>query len=167
MHRYAAKAVILGLVLGAAGLATSPAPAPAQAQAPAPMKVTLTVGGRTETLRGPGRCGKEPGAWLHGAAAALWTAEYTGEGDGPWVSLSYWRLAAGETSQFSLTIEGETAVHRISTVEGGTLEGSGRVTFQPTALGGRFEIAGRAQDGARLEVSIECARFGAIAAEGG
>lgn len=165
MHAYTARTVILGLVLGAAGLTISPAPA--EAQAPGPMKVTLTVGGRTETLRGPGRCGREPRAWLHGAAAALWMAEYTGGEGAPRVSLSYWRFAAGEEAQFSLLVDGQAASHRISTVEGGKMEGSGRVTFQPTALGGRFQIAGTAHDGAPLEVSIECARFGAIAAEGG
>lgn len=161
----ASTALVLGLVLGTAGLTMSPAPASAQALVP--MKVTVTVGGRTETLRGTGLCGHEPRAWLHGAPAALWLVEYPGREGAPRISLSYWRLVAGEQAQFSLAIEGEAAAHRISTVEGGELEGTGRATFQPTALGGRFQIAGKAENGASLQASIECARFGGINAEGG
>jgi hypothetical protein len=151
--------------MGAASLTMSPAAAPAQQ--PVPMKVTVTVGGKTETLRGTGRCGHEPRAWLHDKAAALWLAEYPNEAQARRVSLSYWRYAAGDEVQFSLVVHGKSAAHRISTVKGGKLEGSGRATFQPTAQGGRFQIAGKAQNGASLQATIECARFGGITAEGG
>lgn len=165
MHIKASTAVVLGLVLGAIGLTMSPAAA--RAQQPVPMKVTVTVGGKTETLRGTGRCGHEPRAWLHDKAAALWLAEYPHGAQARRVSLSYWRFASGDEVQFSLAVHGKTAAHRISTVKGGKLVGSGRATFQPTAQGGRFQIAGKAQNGASLQATIECARFGAIAAEGG
>ena len=165
MHAKVSTAVVLGLVLGAAGLTMLPALA--RAQQPVPMKVTVTVGGKTETLRGTGRCGHEPRAWLHDKAAALWLAEYPQEAQARRVSLSYWRFAAGEEVQFSLAVHVKTATHRISTVKGGRLQGSGRATFQPTAQGGRFQIAGKAQNGASLEATIECARFGGITAEGG
>ena len=165
MHIKASTGVVLGLVMGATGLTMSPAAA--GAQQPVPMKVTVTVGGKTETLRGTGRCGHEPRAWLYDKAAALWLAEYSGAAQAPRVSLSYWRFAAGDVVQFSLAVHGKTAAHRISTVKGGKLEGSGRATFQPTAQGGRFQIAGKAQNGASLQATIECARFGGITAEGG
>src|SRR5512145_1122588 len=137
----ASTAVVLGLVLGAAGLTMSPTAA--RAQQPVPMKVTVTVGGKTETLRGTGRCGHEPRAWLHDRAAALWLAEYLNGAQARRVSLSYWRFATGDEVQFSLAVHGKTAAHRISTVKGGKLVGSGRATFQPTAQGGRFQIAGK------------------------
>jgi len=166
MHVFAMRAALLGLVLGAAAVSS---PAPAGAQSPVPMKLTVTVGGRTDTLRGTGRCAHEPHASIYGTAAALWLAEYSGAGaDGRTVALSYWRpVAPGAAEQFSLSVGGKAAAHRISTVKGGRLEGSGRATFRPTALGGRFEIAGKAQDGASLQATIECARFGGISAEGG
>jgi hypothetical protein len=107
---------------------------------------------------------------LYGSSAALWLAEYAGASGASsrHLSLSYWRLtAATEGEQFSLAVQGKAAAHRISTVKGGKPEGSGRLTFRPTALGGRFEIAGKAHDGANLQVTIECARFGGITAEGG
>jgi hypothetical protein len=165
MHIEASVAAFLGLVLGVA--AETMSPASARAQQPVPMKVTVTVGGKTETLRGTGRCGHEPRAWLHDKAAALWLAEYPHGDQARRVSLSYWRLAAGDEVQFSVAVYGKTAAHRISTVKGGTLVGSGRATFQPTAQGGRFSITGKTQNGASLQATIECARFGGIAAEGG
>lgn len=165
MHAKASTAVVLGLVLGAAGLTMSPVPALAQQSVP--MKVTVKVGGKTETLRGAGRCGHEPRAWLYDAAAALWLAEYTPGAQASRVTLSYWRFAAGDEVQFSLAVRSKSAAHRISTVKGGKLEGSGSATFQPTAQGGRFQIAGKTQNGASLQATIECARFGGITAEGG
>jgi hypothetical protein len=165
MHVDASPAVVLGLVLGAAVL-TMP-PVPAHTQRPVPMKVTVTIGGKTETLRGTGRCAHEPRASLYGAAAALWLAEYSGGAQGPRVSLRFWRFAAGDEVLFSLAVDGRKGAHRISTVKGRKLEGSGRGTFQPTAQGGRFQITGKAQNGAALKATIECARFDGITAEGG
>ena len=165
MHVGVSTTVVLGLVLGAAGLTMSPTPALGQQLVP--MKVTVTIAGKIETLRGTGRCGHEPRASLYGAAAALWLAEYTGGAQAPRVSLRYWRFGSGDEVEFSLAVHGKSATHRISTVKGGKLEVSGRATFQPTAQGGRFQIAGKAQNGASLQATIECARFGGIAAEGG
>lgn len=165
MVAYRSRAAVLKLVLVAASAGFSAA----SAQAPVPVKVTVTVAGRTDTLRGTGQCGHEPNAFIYGAPAALWRVEYAGTGAGPRVSLSYWRFGgagAGEP-QFSLAVDGKKARHRISTVEGGKLQGSGRATFRPTASGGRFEIVGKAQNGAALQATIECARFGGIYAEGG
>lgn len=166
MHVDASPAAVLGLVLGAAALTMSPVRA--LAQRTVPMKVTVTIGGRTETLRGTGRCAHEPRASLYGAAAALWLVEYTGQGQAPRVSLTFWRFAAGDEVLFRLAVDGSKgAHHNISTVKGARLEGSGRGTFQPTAEGGRFLIAGKTQNGAPLQATIECARFDGIAAEGG
>lgn len=137
-------------------------------QVPVAMKVVITVGGRTQTLRGTGRCAHEPHAWIYGAPAALWRAEYRAAREGPRLSLSFWRLAESPAEpQFTLSLQENSAHHRINTVSGGTPEGSGRASFRPTATGGRFEISGKAQDGAGVEISIECARFGALHAEGG
>ena len=165
MRIEASAAVVVGLVLGAAALTMSPVPA--LAQPAVPMKVTVTIGGKTETLRGTGRCAHEPRASLYGAAAALWLAEYTGGAQSSRVSLRYWRFATRDEVLFSLAVDGRKGAHRISTVKGGKLEGSGRGTFQPTAQGGRFQIAGKAQNGALLQATIECARFSGITAEGG
>jgi hypothetical protein len=154
------------LVLPALLLAAPP-PDSVPLQAAVPVKVTVTVAGRTQTQRGTGRCGHEPRASIYGAPAALWLAEFAGD-EHMRVSLTYWRPSApGSEPQFTLLVRERTADHRINTVEGGRLEGSGRATFRPTATGGRFEIAGTAQDRTSLQATIECARFGRIHAEGG
>jgi hypothetical protein len=154
---------ILALLLNAAGVAV--APAPAMLQAPVPSKVTLTVGGRTETLRGTGRCAHEPHAWLYGSAAALWIAEYAGETGGRHLSLSYWRFATAGEEQFSLSVNGRAAGHASarSRVEAGRLRPA---DFRPTALGGRLEIAARRTTAPTCRPPSN-ARFGGITAEGG
>jgi len=163
MNAYSPRAAVLALALATLGAALSVAPVGAQAKVP--VKVTVTVAGRTETLRGTGDCGHEPHASIYETEASLWMAQYT-EG-GRHVLLSYWRPLGGGGDQFSLSVQRGATDHRISTVKGGELEGSGRSTFQPTAQGGRFEISGKDQTGATLSAIIECARFGAISAEGG
>ncbi len=158
------RASLSGLALLAAAALTA---MPAAAQAPAPMKVTLAVAGRTQTLRGTGDCGHEPNAYIYGRAAALWSIDYAAAGQ-PSVSLSFWRhKAAAAGDQFTLTVHSGKTQHQINTVTGSPPAGSGKATFRPTAQGGRFEIQGKAADGTPLQVTIECARFGGIYAEGG
>ena len=163
MHRLSIATALTGLAVLAA---VSLRPGSAAAQAPAEMKLTIAVAGQTQTLRGTGQCGHEPRGWIYGKAAQLWMASY-GQ-PATQVSLTYWRLAAaGAGDQFSLSVQSGRKHHRISTVKGGKPAGSGRSTFQPTALGGRFEITGTSAEGAPVHATIECARFGSIAAEGG
>ncbi len=163
MNTTSIRAVLAGLATLAAAAFGS---APVAGQESVPVKVTIVAGGRTETLRGTGRCGYEPRASIYGRPAALWSVEYA-DGDRH-VGLSFWRHAAAvHGDQFTLSVHKGKAAHLISTVKGSRLAGSGKATFRPTALGGRFEIQGKAADGTPLQVTIECARFGGIYAEGG
>ena len=165
MYAYRARATVLACIVGMFGAAFWAAPA--QAQTEVPVKVTVTVGGRTETLRGNGNCGHEPRASIYGVAAALWMADYAGEGSQS-VMLRHWRpAAAGAEEQFRFSVQSGSKAHRISTIKGGKLEGSGRSTFRPTAQGGRFEIVGKDQNGAPLQATVECARFTGINAVAG
>lgn len=151
--------------LGIVAVATAAFATPARAQA-VPVKVTVTIAGKTQAFSGTGQCGHEPQASIYGMRAALWLVEY--DSGKSRVSLSYWRpKAAGAKDQFQLSATRAGATHVISTVKGGTPAGSGRSTFRPTATGGRFEVSGKAGDGTPLQVTIECARFGGITAEGG
>jgi hypothetical protein len=128
--------------------------------------MSVTVAGKTQELRGTGRCGHEPQASIYGTRAALWLIEYHNAESR--ISLSYWRpKATGAEDQFQLSVTRGSGSHVISTVKRGSPTGSGRSTFRPTATGGRFEVSGKAGDGAPLQVTIECARFGGITAEGG
>lgn len=162
MYANTIRAVLLGLAVLAG--ATLPA-APAAAQATVPMKLTVGVAGRNETLRGTGECAHEPRAYLYGRPAAMWKVAYAAAARH--VTLSFWRPTAGGSEQFMLAVARGRTQHLINTIKGGTPAGSGRATFRPTALGGRFEIQGKAADGTPLQVTVECARFGGIYAEGG
>ncbi len=151
-----------------AALALAALVLPAWAQSPVPVKVTLTVAGRTQTLRGLGQCRHEAQASIYGTRALLWMAEYDDAAGAPRVSLTYWRpKSAGAADEFQLQVTHGGKTHVINTVRGSAPAGSGRGSFRPTASGGRFEIGGTAQDGAALRATIECARFGGIVAEGG
>ena len=151
--------------VGMIAAATAALSSPARAQA-MPVKMTVTVAGKTQELGGTGQCGHEPQASIYGTRAALWLIEY--HNGASRISLSYWRpKATGAEDQFQLSVTRGSASHVISTVKGGSPTGSGRSTFRPTAMGGRFEVSGKAGDGAPLQVTIECARFGGITAEGG
>lgn len=151
----------VGMIAAATGALSSPARAQAM-----PVKMTVTVAGKTQELGGTGQCGHEPQASIYGTRAALWLIEY--HNGASRISLSYWRpKATGAEDQFQLSVTRGSASHVISTVKGGSPTGSGHSTFRPTAMGGRFEVSGKAGDGAPLQVTIECARFGGITAEGG
>ena len=151
----------VGMIAAATGALSSPARAQAM-----PVKMTVTVAGKTQELGGTGQCGHEPQASIYGTRAALWLIEY--HNGASRISLSYWRpKATGAEDQFQLSVTRGSASHVISTVKGGSPTGSGHSTFRPTAMGGRFEVSGKAGDVAPLQVTIECARFGGITAEGG
>ncbi len=151
-----------------AALALAALVLPAWAQSPVPVKLTVSVAGQSQTVRGVGECRHEPQASIYGTRALLWMAEYGGGTAGSQVQLTYWRpKSAGATDQFQLSVTRGGKTHLINTVKGSRPVGSGRASFRPTALGGRFEISGRAEDGTALQATIECARFGAIVAEGG
>lgn len=163
MFGISTSTALLGLaVLAVAGLR----PARVVAQTPAEMKLTLSVGGRTQTLRGMGLCGHEPKAWIWGKAARLWTADFR-QAAATQVSLTYWRpAAAGQADLFSLSVHNGRKQHFINTT-GSRPVGTGRSTFQPTGFGGRFDVTGSTAEKTPVHVTIECARFGTIAAEGG
>lgn len=162
MHANNPRPAFLALALGTLWIAL--VPAPARAQTKVPVKLTVTVGSRTESLRGTGECGHEPRAFLDGAEASLWMASYS-QGSRH-VALSYWRMGRG-ADQFTLFVTSGNAPHQISTLKSSEPLGTGKLSFQPTAQGGRFEIKGKDQTGSALSASIECARFGRIIAEGG
>jgi len=67
----------------------------------------------------------------------------------------------------SLDLQTDTGSHRIATVKGGEIVGSGTVRFRPEKSGGRFEIYGKDAEGDTIEVNITCPSFSPIVAEGG
>lgn len=151
------------LALSATLAAALALPGEAGAQA-SPVKVTLETGGKAQTFSGSGVCRHEPRGYIYGRAAALWMVE----ANSPKLTLSYWHPAAGGAAdEFSLDVRSGRTAHRINTVRGSKVAGTGQGSFRSSGMGGRFELTGKAEDGTPIHATIECGRFGAIMAEGG
>jgi hypothetical protein len=55
----------------------------------------------------------------------------------------------------------------VSTVRGGQVTGSGKVTFEPSGKGGTFRVDATAADGTSISGTIRCDAFTPHVAEGG
>lgn len=175
--------VLAGLSLGgAAGAARGDAGVASPADAASPQQFAATddgaartavaavavVGGRQLRAHGVGQCRHEPHGFVYGAPASLWTVEFS-DRRGPLrrLDLAVWQLDGQRDRQMSLDLEAGDRSYRIATVTGGAIAGSGTVAFEPGRDGGRFEIRGKDAGGDTIELSVACARFGAVVAEGG
>jgi hypothetical protein len=67
----------------------------------------------------------------------------------------------------SLSLEIGETTHRIATVKGASLAGSGVPGVQPTGAGGTLTVSGKDDHGDALALSVECERFDEVVAEGG
>ena len=66
------------------------------------------------------------------------------------------------------TISGKSyLVNTVKTSGGGTVQGSGKVTFTPSGPGGTFTIDATAPNGGTITGTIKCSAFSAAMAEGG
>ncbi len=134
-----------------------------------PMKVTASVDGDHYESSGTGECAAAAEASIYDVPASLWRAAYEGpEGSDAYrLNLTVWRPKAGGAEMVGLHLSrGETA-HRISTVKGGEMAGSGTAGVRPAGGGGTLTVAGKDDHGHAVELSVECKRFDGVVAEGG
>ena len=132
------------------------------------IEIAAVVNGKQLRVKGDGQCQHEPNGFIYGSPASLWTVEST-DRKSPLqrLSLTVWQLKREGATQMSLDLQTDTGSHRIATVKGGKMVGSGTVTFRPEESGGRFEIYGKDAEGDTIEVNIACPSFSHIVAEGG
>jgi hypothetical protein len=146
-------------------------PAPAQPESfsrgTVPMTIVAKVDGTTHRASGPGECASSADASIYGVPATLWHATYEGAAEPRRLNLTVWRprTGGGDMVGLSLTI-GETN-HQIVTVKGGQLAGSGTPGVRPAGSGGTLTLTGKDDHGDAIELSVECARFDEVVAEGG
>lgn len=123
--------------------------------------VSAKIDGKAYQVSGPGSCkhfGQNPDF-------PTWMAHYSNPEESPLrVDLTYGRNK-GSADRLSLTLGTGDASHEINSLIPG--KGAGTVTMQPAGPGGRFEVKGKNAKGAPIEVSIACATFQQIEAEGG
>ncbi len=143
--------------------------ATSRANQAASIDIELVVNGKPARAHGAGECQHEPNASIYNALASLWRVEYS-DPKGEQIrrlSLTVWQLKSGGPNQLSLALESGSNSHRIATVKGGKLIGTGTVMLQPQQSGGRFEVKGTDERGATIEATIFCPTFTNIVAEGG
>lgn len=139
-----------------------------RSQSQTAIDIAAVVNGKQLRAKGDGQCKHEPNGFIYGSQASLWTVEST-DRKSPLqrLSLTVWQLKREGATQMSLYLQTDTGSHRIATVKGGEIVGSGTVRFRPEESGGRFEIHGKDAEGDTIEVTITCPSFSAIVAEGG
>jgi hypothetical protein len=160
---------------GAAGSADPPAEAAGAPPTPTfrgtvPMKISVKVGDATYRAEGLGECASSDQASIYGAPATQWAARHDGEdgSDLGSLNLTVWRLKSGGEDQanLSILIEGEDA-HQVATVKGGEIVGRGKAGVRPAGKGGVLTVQGEDGHGDAIQLSVECARFDEVVAEGG
>ena len=132
-----------------------------------PLKIELSAGSDRAELAGMGRCTHAEQASIYGVPAALWQIQDSGTGDIGHATLTVWRPASGGADQFSMAIGSGNRQHRISTVKGGEIVGSGSVAMHPSGDGAHFEVVGKDAEGRSIRAMFQCERFTAHVAEGG
>ena len=135
-----------------------------------PVHVAATLGGRGDrTASGTGECTFAEQASIYNVPAKQWAARFDG-GTGSAIgsaNLTVWQFTGGAPDQFSLGLDVGQRSHRIATVKGGELVGSGRVTVRQQGSAVRSEVDGQDAEGTKVRATIECERFTPAVAEGG
>lgn len=139
-----------------------------RSQSQTAVEIAAVVNGKQLRVKGDGQCKHEPNGFIYGSQASLWTVEST-DRKSPLqrLSLTVWQLKREGATQMSMNLQTDTGSHRIATVKGGEIVGSGTVRFRPEKSGGRFEIHGKDAEGTTIELTITCPSFSTIVAEGG
>ena len=140
--------------------------------APAELKVdvsiALKVAGQPYNFIGKARCTHAPLASIYDVNAQQWMVQHM---EGPKsLILTFWRPAAGSGDMFTLhcTIGGKSyLVTTVKTNDGGTIQGSGKVTFTPSRPGGTFTIDATTANGMTITGTIKCSAFTPAVEEGG
>ena len=142
--------------------------APPGRQGTTPIEILAVVGGRELEARGPGECQHAAEGSIYQRPASLWSARFDG-GDAEAIrhlNLTFWREAGG-TEAFNLALGAGADAHRIATVEGGELHGSGTARLEGGPDAGTLVVEGTTADGIPVRVRARCERFTTMVAEGG
>jgi hypothetical protein len=167
---HSARAVISGCVLGIIGGAwvSTAGQRPASGRpgdSQTLVQVSLSVGGKRFDASAPGTCTHAAVASIYQVMAELWTARQSAEPGS--LNLSLWHPKDGSPDMVSLSITSGPSSTAVSTVRGGTVAGSGKVTLAPAGKGGVFTVDAKTAAGAAISGTIKCDAFAPHIAEGG
>lgn len=130
------------------------------------IQVTLKVGGQTYQSSEPGRCTHAPVASIYQIVSELWSVQQSQQGNS--LSFTFWKPKDGSGDMVNLSVSTGGSSHQVNTVRGGgTMSGSGKVTFVKSEKGGTFTVDAKSKDGAAITGTITCDAFAPHGAEGG
>jgi len=132
------------------------------------VSIALKIAGRPYNFSGKAHGTYAPLASIYDTNAQQWRVEHNE--DQRSFSLTFWRPADGSGDMFTLhcTIGGKSyLVTTVKTSGGGTIQGSGKVTFTPSAPGGTFTIDAAAANGSAITGTIKCSAFSPALDEAG
>jgi len=166
MHQLASVRILTGtIIVSVATLAATAQVRRAQPeQAQVKITIDLKIGSEPLQSAGSGSCTHAPQAAIYNVRSQLRSVRYSA--DGRAVQLTLWDPIDGADDMFSLSTTAGTT-RTISTVRGGSVVGSGKVTFEPAGKGGTFRVAAAAADGTAIAGTIKCDAFTPHIAEGG
>jgi hypothetical protein len=133
------------------------------------LSVRAQIGSKSYSARLTGSCKHEPSASIYDIPAALYTVEASG-GEGSEIkqlNLTLWRPKNGSADQVSLSLQSGSRSTRIDVNPRSKAVGTATVELKPAESGGTFELKGKDAKGTPLQLTIGCAEFAGIEAEGG
>ncbi len=130
-----------------------------------PMKITGKVARFGFEASGTGECASSAGS-IYDVPATQWRATFEG-GDIQHLNLTVWRPSSGAPDMANLSLQSGETTHRIATVKGGELLGSGTAGVRVEGQGGVLTVSGKDDHGHPVELSVRCERFDEVVAEGG
>ena len=139
---------------------------PGQADAKQGIQVSLNVGGQMYQSGEPGKCTHAPTAAIYKIVSELWSVQQSSNGRS--LALSLWKPKDGSGDMVTLSVRNGGSSHEVNTVRGGgTMSGSGKVTFEKAGNGGTFTVDAKAENGAAISGTIRCDAFAPHLAGGG
>ena len=130
-----------------------------------PMKITGKVARFGFETSGTGECASSAGS-IYDVPAKQWHATFEG-GDIQHLNLTVWRPSSGAPDMANLSLQSGEITHRLATVKGGELVGSGTAGVRVEGQGGVLTVSGKDDHGHPVELSVRCERFDEVVAEGG
>lgn len=134
-----------------------------------PMKIGGKLGRSAFQASGAGECATSATSSIYGVPATQWHAMFGSDNrsDIQHLNLTVWRPRSGAPDMVNLYFQSGETTHRIATVKGGELAGSGTPEVRVEDKGGILTVTGQDDHGHPLQLSVECERFDEVVAEGG
>jgi hypothetical protein len=132
------------------------------------IEIALQAGGDSYHFTGQASCAHSPRGFIYGVPAKLWSVSHSDKAHS--VSLTFWQPTRGSGDMFTMNVQAGGRTLEVTTVktdQGGSLKGSGVVTFTPVSAGGTFTVNATASNGAKITGTIKCNGFRPVYAEGG